>query len=117
MSINLHDFLLRNSYAGSRLGRRLIRSPILLAVLLFVSPGNAAVVDIVVGITPTCPYGISACWAGAYEALSHLDGVASVDKNPDFYTSTAHIRLKTTGLPNPDKLRAQSESLVGKAYI
>jgi galactose oxidase len=85
----------------------------------FLGEGDAAaqVKDVVVGITATCPYGISACWAGAYEALTHLDGVESVDKNPDSNTSTAHIHLRSKALPDPEKLRTQFESLVGKAYL
>jgi hypothetical protein len=117
MRIDLRKSLLRKRRARNTRGWRLVLCPVLLAVFALASPADTAVLDIVVGITPTCPYGISACWAGAYEALSKLEGVVSVDKNPDFYTSTAHIRLKTGGLPNPDKLRAQFESLVGKVYI
>jgi glycosidase len=30
---------------------------------------------VVVGLTSKCPYGIGACWGGAYEALQQLDGV------------------------------------------
>jgi hypothetical protein len=88
-------------------------------VVFFAGERDAAaqVKDVVVGITATCPYGISACWAGAYEALTHLDGVESVDKNPDSNTSTAHIHLRSTALPDPEKLRQQFESLVGKAYL
>src|SRR5262249_23758020 len=38
---------------------------------------------VVVGLTGTCPYGIAACWGGAHEALSRLEGVQSVDPIPD----------------------------------
>jgi len=100
-----------------KLSQGVIRHVMLLGLLCFASFARGEVEDIVVGIVPTCPYGISACWAGAHEALSHLDGVASVDQKPDSNTCTAHIRLKSAGLPNPEKLRAQFELLVGKVYI
>lgn len=117
MKIKLQNPLTLEHRGDRKIARAFVQSLTLLAFLVFVSFASAEVQDIIVGITPTCPYGISACWAGAYEALLHLEGVASVDKNPDFNTSTAHIRLKSGGLPNPDKLRAQFESLVGKVYI
>ena len=34
-----------------------------------------------VGVTAACPYGISACWGGAYQSLSGLEGV-EVSANP-----------------------------------
>src|SRR5258705_9856684 len=46
---------------------------------------SAQVTEVVVGITPTCPYGISACSAVANEALGQLEDVESVAKIPDSY--------------------------------
>ncbi|MBV8455328.1 MAG: DUF1939 domain-containing protein, partial [Acetobacteraceae bacterium] len=33
---------------------------------------------VAIGLTSRCPYGLGACWGGAYEALQTLDGVQSV---------------------------------------
>jgi len=33
---------------------------------------------VVIGLTSRCPYGLGACWGGAYEALQQLDGIAAV---------------------------------------
>jgi galactose oxidase len=88
-----------------------------LAVLLWVVPVEAQVADVVVGVTPTCPYGLSACWGGAYEALGCLEGVGSVAKVPDAYNCTAHLHLKEDGLPNFEKWPDQFKSLVGEAYV
>jgi hypothetical protein len=57
---------------------------------------------VVIGVTPTCPYGISACWGGAYEALRHLDGVRLVRPVPNAEDSTAFAYLARPGLPNLD---------------
>jgi hypothetical protein len=57
---------------------------------------------VVVGVTPTCPYGISACWGGAYEALKHMHGVRLVRPVPNAKDSTAYIYLKHDGLPDLD---------------
>ena len=38
------------------------------------APGTRAAV----GLTSRCPYGLGACWGGAYEALQKLDGVQAV---------------------------------------
>jgi galactose oxidase len=57
---------------------------------------------VVVGVTPTCPYGISACWGGAYEALTHMRGVRLVRPVPNAKDSTAYVYLKHGGLPDLD---------------
>jgi galactose oxidase len=57
---------------------------------------------IVVGVTPTCPYGISACWGGAYEALKRMHGVRLVRPVPNATDSTAYVYLKHDGLPDLD---------------
>jgi hypothetical protein len=57
---------------------------------------------VVVGVTPTCPYGISACWGGAYEALQHMHGVRLVRPVPNARDSTAYVYLKHDGLPDLD---------------
>jgi galactose oxidase len=55
---------------------------------------------VVVGITPTCPYGISACWGGAYEILKRLSGVRLVRPIPNAQDSTAFVYLDHDGLPD-----------------
>ena len=57
---------------------------------------------VVVGVTPTCPYGISACWGGAYEALKHMQGVRLVRPVPNAQDSTAYVYLEHGGLPDLD---------------
>ena len=52
------------------------------------------------GITGTCPYGIGACWGGAYDALGRLDGVGFVNPVPDTADSTAQVFLTDDGLPD-----------------
>src|SRR5439155_23152 len=61
---------------------------------------NARGTHVVVGITPSCPYGIGACWGGAYEALNHLHGVEAVRPIPNTEDSTAYLYLKHAGLPD-----------------
>jgi len=88
-----------------------------LVLLLRAAPAGAQVKDVVVGVTPTCPYGLSACWAGAYEGLGHLEGVESVAAAPDAYNCTAHVHLKGKGLPDLDKWPEQFKAAVGDAYV
>jgi galactose oxidase len=57
---------------------------------------------VVVGVTPTCPYGISACWGGAYEALTHMHGIRLVRPVPNAQDSTAYVYLTHPGLPDLD---------------
>jgi hypothetical protein len=60
-----------------------------------------------VGVTAACPYGISACWGGAYQALSGLEGVEVVRPIPNADDSTAYVYLKHDGLPAVDRWPAQ----------
>jgi galactose oxidase len=46
-----------------------------------------------VGLTSLCPYGLGACWGGAYEALTKLDGVAAIDPVANAEDSTARVYL------------------------
>ncbi|HLX92416.1 MAG TPA: galactose oxidase-like domain-containing protein [Puia sp.] len=62
---------------------------------------------VVVGVTPICPYGIAACWGGAYEALRRLDGVRLVRPIPDSANSTAFVYLDHEGLPDLDAWGAE----------
>jgi galactose oxidase len=57
---------------------------------------------VVVGVTPTCPYGLGACWAGAFDALKQLSGVRLVLPVPDIGDSIAFVYLEHDGLPSID---------------
>jgi galactose oxidase len=72
---------------------------------------------VVVGVTPTCPYGISACWGGAYEALKSLHGVRLVRPIPNAEDSTAHVYLEHGGLPDLDLWRTQFATVANGTHI
>lgn len=72
---------------------------------------------VVVGVTGTCPYGISACWGGANEALARLDGVALVDPIPDGEAATATVFVTDGDLPSLDRWREQFHSIVNQSYV
>lgn len=71
---------------------------------------------ITVGITGTCPYGIGACWGGAYEALKRLDEVELVAPIPNPEDSTAEVYLRRTGLPPLDTWDEQFSRIVNGTY-
>ena len=60
-----------------------------------------------VGVTAACPYGISACWGGAYQALSGMEDVDVVRPIPNADDSTAYVYLKNDGLPPINHWTAQ----------
>lgn len=72
---------------------------------------------VVVGVTGTCPYGIGACWGGAYEALHQLEGVELVNPIPNADDSTAEVFLEDTRLPALDRWAEQFRSVVGGSYL
>ncbi|HEY9404973.1 MAG TPA: galactose oxidase-like domain-containing protein [Pyrinomonadaceae bacterium] len=72
---------------------------------------------VVVGITGTCPYGIAACWGGAYEALGRLEAVDMVNPIPNASDSTAEVFLKDERLPALDKWDEQFRAAVNGTYI
>jgi len=76
----------------------------------------AAGTKVVVGLTGTCPYGISACWGGAYEALRQLDGVELVDPIPDGERSTATVFLVDDRLPAVDRWQPEFHAVVNDSY-
>ena len=76
----------------------------------------AAGTKVVVGLTGTCPYGISACWGGAYEALQQLDGVELVDPIPDGERSTATVFLVDDRLPAVDRWQPEFHAIVHDSY-
>jgi len=101
---------------GKTIHRSFLASFSLLAFAILASPAEAQVTDVVVGVTPTCPYGISACWSGAYAALGGLKGVEAVAKSPDTYNCTAQVLLKNDGLPDPAAWSGQFKSAAGEVY-
>jgi hypothetical protein len=71
---------------------------------------------VVVGITGTCPYGIGACWGGAYEALRRLDDVDLVGPIPNADDSTADVYLRNDGLPPLGAWAEQFQRIVNGTY-
>jgi hypothetical protein len=71
---------------------------------------------VVVGLTGTCPYGISACWGGANEALRKLDGIELVDPIPDGEHSTATVFLVDDRLPLLTRWKQEFHSIVNDSY-
>jgi galactose oxidase len=78
--------------------------------------GAARGTPVIVGVTGTCPYGIGACWGGAYEALHHLDGVDLVSPIPNADNSTAEVFLKDDRLPALNLWRGQFQSIANGTY-
>jgi galactose oxidase len=72
---------------------------------------------VVVGVTPGCPYGISACWGGAYESLTHMRGVRLVRPVPNADDSTAYVYLKHDGLPDLDVWASDFARMANGTYI
>ena len=97
-------------------GKLALASYALLALGVVGRPAGAQVSEVVVGITPTCPYGLVACWAGAYDAVMRIECVESVDQTPNAYNCTASVRLKDNRLPDPDKWAEQFKKTVDQAY-
>jgi galactose oxidase len=74
-------------------------------------------IPVVVGVTPTCPYGISACWAGAYDGLNQMSGVEKVWPRPDGKDSTAFVFLEDAILPDIDLWRAEFAAAANGSYV
>jgi galactose oxidase len=73
--------------------------------------------DIVVGITPTCPYGLGACAVGAREGLKRLESVRLVADTPDKYNCTFDVRLEVAELPDIERWKKQLKEVVGEAFV
>jgi len=71
---------------------------------------------VTVGITGTCPYGIGACWGGAYEALRRLSGVRFVSPVPDTGDSTAEVFLEDERLPALHQWDEEFRRIVNGTY-
>lgn len=61
---------------------------------------HATGTHVTIGLTTKCPYGLGACWAGAYEALKGLNRVAAVRPIANPKDSTAEVYLRDKGLPD-----------------
>jgi len=55
---------------------------------------------VIVGLTPTCPYGLGPCWGGAYEALNNIKDIKTVLPRPNQATSLAFVYLHNDILPD-----------------
>ncbi len=71
---------------------------------------------VTIGLTAQCPYGLGACWGGAYEALSRLEGVAAVRPVANTADSTATIYLREPGLPNLEQWQEQFAHWANGSY-
>jgi galactose oxidase len=69
-----------------------------------------------VGLTPSCPYGLGPCWAGAAEGLKSISDVATVRPVPDHANSVAFVHLKEDKLPDIDQWRHEFASSANGAY-
>jgi galactose oxidase len=72
--------------------------------------------SVVVGLTSTCPYGLGACWGGAYEALNRLEGIDLVNRDADAEDSTAEVFLAQEGLPPLNRWVEQFRAIVNGRY-
>jgi hypothetical protein len=90
----------------------------LLIAWWLVRPAFAQMSEVVViGVTPTCPYGIGACAVGAREALQRMDGVGMVSMHPDRYNSTFDAVFEGGRLPDLERWEEQFRSVVGDAFV
>ncbi len=71
---------------------------------------------VTIGITPTCPYGIQACWGGAKDALQRLSGVEEVRYSADRHDSTAQVHLQSDALPDLDLWRKEFAGVANASY-
>jgi hypothetical protein len=72
---------------------------------------------VVVGITSICPYGLGACWGGAHEALTQLDGVQLVSPIASADDSTAEVFLGDDRLPALVLWTEQFNRIVDGRYV
>lgn len=72
---------------------------------------------VVVGVSPSCPYGLGACWGGALGGLKRLQNVKVVRPVPDTANSLAFVYLKDDTLPELDTWRKEFAGVVNGTYI
>ncbi len=87
--------------------------PVMMAQLVPTRPTGT---EVVVHLSGLCPYGIGACWGGAYEALQTLERVAWVDPVPDAERSTATVILADTGIPPIERWHEEFARVVNGRY-
>jgi galactose oxidase len=71
---------------------------------------------VTVGLTAKCPYGLGACWGGAYEALKKLARVAAVRPIANAEDSTAEVYLHDQSLPDLDSWPEQLARSANASY-
>jgi galactose oxidase len=71
---------------------------------------------VVVGLTPVCPYGLGACWGGAYDALQQITDVDVVRPLPNQPDSVAFVYLKQDVLPDIDVWRKEFAKTANASY-
>ena len=71
---------------------------------------------VVIGLTSRCPYGLAACWGGAYQSLQKLSGVAYVNPVADASTSTAEVFLHDTTIPDLERWKREFQDLPDASY-
>lgn len=71
---------------------------------------------VVVGLTPTCPYGLGPCWGGAYEALNNIKDIETVRPRPSQTNSVAYVYLRDDILPDIDVWRKELQEIDGGTY-
>ena len=71
---------------------------------------------VTLGLTARCPYGLGACWAGAYEALTKLSGVEAVRPVANTETATADLYLRNQGLPDLDRWPQEFAQWANRSY-
>jgi hypothetical protein len=72
---------------------------------------------IVVGLTPTCPYGLGPCWGGAFDALRRIHDVEVVSPMPDQADSVAFVYPKDWELlPDIDAWRRELAQTINSSY-
>jgi galactose oxidase len=71
---------------------------------------------VVVGLTSRCPYGLAACWGGAYQTLKALEGVDAVKAVANAEDSTAEVFLTSNGPPDVDSWQATFRDMAKGSY-
>lgn len=77
---------------------------------------NATGTHVAIGLTSKCPYGLGACWGGAFDALVKLDGVSAVRPIANAKDSVADVYLHGDTLPDVDRWHAQIQQSANGSY-
>lgn len=71
---------------------------------------------VIIGVSPSCPYGIGACWGGAFAALQRLSNIEVVRPIPDIANSIVFVYLKQDTLPDLDLWRDEFAKVINGSY-